>query len=1098
MDTVKQRIISSVFAKRSSAGAPQESYISHVKIWEETEEGGRKPRYILLSQSAAGGFIHKSKMNTNHSFSIGKTWKLPELRGIEVVNSSCFVITLARSYRWQTEDYQEQSDFISAAIRTFRSLTGDRVPLTLVNIPAPGTGTGPPPGDRTGARTPTSSRNVPADRSSPSGVPSASARVAPHTPSSHARPPSPSSSPAPGFIRPESLLSLRSSASSPSMPSIYVPNSPPPISEMPATAPARAYKPHPSAETFQPSLEAPRPSSAAGRQQGASSSRNRRTPSPGHPPSLRPARTPSPVPPPSSAPPAPPQPARARRAESDESPRPQARREPSSSQASTTARKDPHARVSFFDPSNQASLDRLLAATDSKNTSGLEEESAEATLANVEEMLDGYEWASEATVRFGSKRKRGAGDQIEARLHDELTALEKANIYAFLEDDDRVGLVLKYIDDAIHELDSMDTLVSSYKIHLNAVSDDISYIQSQNRGLQVQTQNQKALLTELEQLLQTVNVDRESLIILTQESLEKQGGIHRLETAASELYKALLAGRDTDMAATMERLEEYRTHNSQFCKRLYDFLQIMFSVQSDRTLTDKARFHHELRRHSDLESYLGRYAGLMLYLKEMGEEWYAKVCAAYFSAASGLHNQEMKDLFVAYASLVKKATDEEMEMSFSPPQVSALRGSEPLRRARSMARSPLDARRGGEKRAEGEMRGSEALDHVLRQIGPQIYHEEQFIADFLQINDASLTYADYLNLESYFRRQATRASDVAPGTAKLVRGAMDLIFGFLAGEIKTWVDIALAKDSLQIVGTLVALESAMNESEDRGNNFWTKVLQKQHQRVRGLYDRHVDEQIRAIEQTKLTTKKRKGVAHFIKYFPVYVGRVENQLIGSDILDVRATVDTAYEKIVQSMFDSLKHMAKMEGEGEDKGQLNYHVELVENMHYFITEITQQDVGNVKSFLRQAQTIYDENLNAYIKLILRRPLAKILDYFDGVERLLKSSSPSGVSSNSSYNKSSLKRVVKEYNAKDMRRHVDALFKRVEKHYADPGEEHAGNNANLFKGVWTACEQEVVKSTERFSRLIAQCYKETGVSLEYTTQEVEASFRRHRAGG
>jgi exocyst complex component 1 len=105
---------------------------------------------------------------------------------------------------------------------------------------------------------------------------------------------------------------------------------------------------------------------------------------------------------------------------------------------------------------------------------------------------------------------------------------------------------------------------------------------------------------------------------------------------------------------------------------------------------------------------------------------------------------------------------------------------------------------------------------------------------------------------------------------------------------------------------------------------------------------------------------------------------------------------------------------------------------------------------------------------------------------------------VSSNSSYNKSSLKRVVKEYNAKDIRRHIDALFKRVEKHYADPGEEHAGNIANLFKGVWTACEQEVVKSTERFSRLIAQCYKETGVSLEYTPQEVEASFRRHRAGG
>ena len=48
-------------------------------------------------------------------------------------------------------------------------------------------------------------------------------------------------------------------------------------------------------------------------------------------------------------------------------------------------------------------------------------------MTNVEEMLDGYEWASEATIRLGSKRRHGAADQIEARLHDELMALEKVN-----------------------------------------------------------------------------------------------------------------------------------------------------------------------------------------------------------------------------------------------------------------------------------------------------------------------------------------------------------------------------------------------------------------------------------------------------------------------------------------------------------------------------------------------------------------------------------------------------------------------------------------------------------------------------------------------
>lgn len=88
---------------------------------------------------------------------------------------------------------------------------------------------------------------------------------------------------------------------------------------------------------------------------------------------------------------------------------------------------------------------------------------------------------------------------------------------------------------------------------------------------------------------------------------------------------------------------------------------------------------------------------------------------------------------------------------------------------------------------------------------------------------------------------------------------------------------------------MATLEAAGRDAEEKGNTFWAKVLQRQHQRLKGVYDRHIvrlfsffflsffflnsvffckDEQVHAIEQTKLTTKKRKGVAQFIKYFPV--------------------------------------------------------------------------------------------------------------------------------------------------------------------------------------------------------------------------------------
>jgi len=86
-------------------------------------------------------------------------------------------------------------------------------------------------------------------------------------------------------------------------------------------------------------------------------------------------------------------------------------------------RRDQNARISYFDPANQAMLDRLIVGVDTQIEGEGEEENAQATLANVEEMIEGYEWASDDVM--GRKMTKGAVDMIEARLLDELMALEK-------------------------------------------------------------------------------------------------------------------------------------------------------------------------------------------------------------------------------------------------------------------------------------------------------------------------------------------------------------------------------------------------------------------------------------------------------------------------------------------------------------------------------------------------------------------------------------------------------------------------------------------------------------------------------------------------
>jgi hypothetical protein len=124
-------------------------------------------------------------------------------------------------------------------------------------------------------------------------------------------------------------------------------------------------------------------------------------------------------------------------------------------------------------------------------------------------------------------------------------------------------------------------------------------------------------------------------------------------------------------------------------------------------------------------------------------------------------------------------------------------------------------------------------------------------------------------------------------------------------------------------------------------------------------------------------------------------------------------------------------------------------------------------------------------------------------EGIERLLKTTAPSEVSTNASYNKSALKKVVKEYNAKDIRKHVDALFKRVEKHFTEASEktttEESGGIApgTVMVGVWKACEEELLRITDLTTKRISQCYADSGVTLDYTAADVEGAFRRQRVG-
>ena len=67
---------------------------------------------------------------------------------------------------------------------------------------------------------------------------------------------------------------------------------------------------------------------------------------------------------------------------------------------------------------------------------------------------------------------------------------------------------------------------------------------------------------------------------------------------------------------------------------------------------------------------------------------------------------------------------------------------------------------------------------------------------------------------------------------------------------------------------MASCERVMIAQEDAETVFFANIMQYQAQRLQQLVDKFMAEQIRAIEATKLTVKKRKGVIGFVRHFPV--------------------------------------------------------------------------------------------------------------------------------------------------------------------------------------------------------------------------------------
>ena len=230
-------------------------------------------------------------------------------------------------------------------------------------------------------------------------------------------------------------------------------------------------------------------------------------------------------------------------------------------------------------------------------TAAPSEETMSAAMLEIESLLTSFDWTHPTPC----------ATRLETLLTDEYETVESENVHALvMNDGPQMHDFVARLDDGIKQCEELDEMLTLYLVELQALADDVNFIESENRGLHVRTANERALEKELSELLNTMSISPREFEVLKQQSLEKQEGIDRVAQSLLQIYLALKAsaglvdqegedGPKENMQIVREMRRMTKTESEKFLARLREFVKIKFQVPSHFSLSyrrpNSCRYH---------------------------------------------------------------------------------------------------------------------------------------------------------------------------------------------------------------------------------------------------------------------------------------------------------------------------------------------------------------------------------------------------------------------------------------------------------------------------------------------------------------------------
>ncbi|XP_056271153.1 exocyst complex component 1 isoform X2 [Pseudoliparis swirei] len=724
------------------------------------------------------------------------------------------------------------------------------------------------------------------------------------------------------------------------------------------------------------------------------------------------------------------------------------------------------------------------------------------------------------------------------QLSRELQVLDGANIQSIMASEKQVNLLMALLDEALGEVDTIEGKLSSYEEMLQSVKEQMDQISQSNRHIQISSSNNVKLLDEIQFLVNYMDLSKGHVRALQEGDLTSPKGIEACINASEALSQcmnvALRPGHEKLTAVTQQQLLFAELRDT-FARRLTNHLNNVFVHQFNHFSHFKMTIPHfyrssclslpghdqsstltqhpaelSLPKHSPLHRDLLRYAKLMEWLKSTHREKYEGLSRTYVDYMSRLYEREIKDFFeVAKIKMAGASKEAKGKFATLPRKESALKqeteslhGSSGKLTGSTSSLNQLAVQGSSSRRSQssslldmGNMSASDLdvadrtkfdkiFEQVLSELEPLCLAEQDFISKFFKLQQHPAVLPPLAQPDPEEPDGGTPSRIPPPAEHRqslssekdLVRLMMNKIFQSIEPELNSLIALGDKIDSFNSLYMLVKMSHHVWTAENVDPaSYLSTTLGNVLVTVKRNFDKCISAQIRQMEEVKISKKSKVGILLFVTGFEEFAELAETIFRNAER---RGDLDKAYVKLIRAVFVNVEKVAN------DSQKTPRDVVMMENFHHIFSTLSRLKISCLEAERREAKHKYSEHLQSYVINSLGQPLEKLNHFFEGVEaRVAQGVREEEVSYQLAFNKQELRKVIKEYPGKEVKKGLDNLYKKVDKHLCE--------EESLLQVVWHSMQDEFIRQYKHFEDLIGRCYPGSGITMEFTIQDMLEYF-------